>query len=669
MIGQLLSGRYRIIRTLAAGGMGQTYIAEDTQRPGNPRCVVKQLKPASGNTIFLTTARRLFSREAEILEQLGHHDQIPRLLAYFEQDEEFYVIQEFIDGQPLSVELAIGSRWTERQVIQFLQEILQLLEFVHSQNVIHRDIKPDNLIRRRQDGKLVLIDFGAVKQVRIQPLTTVGQTNITISIGTPGYMPTEQSKGKPCLSSDIYALGMIGIRALTGVHPSDLPEDDDGEVIWRDKAEVSDELAAVLTKMARYYHKRRYQSATEVLQALEPLIVAHGLTSNRSAPNFYQPPQIEANRNGFTAADKSEELLQRRFSVPSRLSQSEWQDVSTFISPTTPAGSDVAVAAPVPVVPATLTGPPPQRWKRIGLAAGLLGFALISGTLSYWYLQQRQALQPIQSLKAAENYDECIRQAEALSRQGNLLVKSLLGECYLSKAKLSADKGQFRDAIKIASAVPSGNPMYREARQAINQWTQQTLNIAEKEYQNGNLDTAIAIANTVPEDSQFFQSAQDSIKQWNQNWQTNEKYIERAQQALDERQWLTAIDAARQVTTTYWTEQAAGIIQEANAAIAAARPTLKPTQETPQPTPSSQSFDSIPRRSNRSMPQPTQTDPGEAPIFEVPNQDDSDASPTPEASPQPAPTQTPSEPSPTSDSATQQAPQNAPLVDVPNIFK
>ena len=294
MIGHLFSDRYKIINPLGAGGMGQTYVAEDTQRPGNPKCVVKQLKPASNDPNFLVTARRLFTGEAEILEKLGHHDQIPRLLAHFERDEEFYIVQEFIDGQPLSAELPLGQRWAEPQVVALLKDILVILESIHGQGVIHRDIKPDNIIRRKHDGKLVLIDFGAVKQIRMQQATAVGQVSVTVAIGTPGYMPTEQSSGKPRPSSDIYALGMVAIQALTGLFPSQLREDEDGEAIWRDQAEVSDGLATVLTTMTRHYFKHRYQSASEVLQALQDLE-----SPNLAANKGYTPTQA-ANNGGYT---------------------------------------------------------------------------------------------------------------------------------------------------------------------------------------------------------------------------------------------------------------------------------------------------------------------------------------------------------------------------------
>lgn len=273
MINKTLGGHYRVVQPLGEGGLAKTYIAEDHHRPGHPQCVVKCLKPASNDPNFLPKARELFNREAEILEELGKHDQVPRLLAYFEDNQEFYLVQELIAGHTLNTELPPGHHWSEGKVIELLQDVLPILTFVHSYGVIHRDIKPSNLIRRNSDSRLVLIDFGAVKQIR-EPVATL-QTPIaraTIAIGTEGYMPTEQVRGKPRLNSDIYALGMIGIQALTGIDPADLQEDADGEVIWRDQAQISDELAAILTKMVRYHFKDRYQLAIEVLKALQALV-------------------------------------------------------------------------------------------------------------------------------------------------------------------------------------------------------------------------------------------------------------------------------------------------------------------------------------------------------------------------------------------------------------
>jgi serine/threonine protein kinase len=160
--------------------------------------------------LALQAAKRLFNREAEVLYQLGNHNQIPRLFAHFEEEQEFYLVQEFIEGHELRQELPVGKKLSENFVIALLKEVLEILAFVHQQNVIHRDIKPSNLVRRKQDGKLVLIDFGAVKQFGTQVINSQGATSFTIAIGSPGYMPNEQIAGKPRFSSDIYAVGMLG---------------------------------------------------------------------------------------------------------------------------------------------------------------------------------------------------------------------------------------------------------------------------------------------------------------------------------------------------------------------------------------------------------------------------------------------------------------------------
>ncbi|MEH2375374.1 serine/threonine-protein kinase [Nostoc sp.] len=293
MLGQLLDGRYQVLQVLGRGGFGQTYIAQDNHRPGFPKCVVKHLKLVTRSLKFLETARRLFNSEAETLEQLGNHDQIPRLLAYFEDNQEFFLVQELIEGHTLKAELFPNQPWTENQIIQLLQQVLGILQFIHSQNVIHRDIKPDNIIRRQQDGKLVLIDFGAVKQVQSQLLTVPGQMGATIIIGTPGYMSTEQGQGRPRPNSDIYSLGMIAIQLLTGLHPINFEENPDtGEIYWQHQANVSSELASVLSKMVLHHFKHRYQSAAEVLGVLKELDTkVEAQSQSLQPPSFTQPPQ------------------------------------------------------------------------------------------------------------------------------------------------------------------------------------------------------------------------------------------------------------------------------------------------------------------------------------------------------------------------------------------
>jgi CHASE2 domain-containing sensor protein/tRNA A-37 threonylcarbamoyl transferase component Bud32 len=260
----LLDGRYQADRSLGSGGFGVTYLARDTKRPGKPQCVIKQLVPARRDPSFVSLARRLFNTEAEILAKLGHHAQIPHLLAYFEDRQEFYLVQEFIDGTPLDRELeGATAPWSEAKVLDLLRQLLPVLGFIHSQRVIHRDLKPGNIIRDRHHGKLVLIDFGAVKE--IQPQSTKEQDR-TIAIGTRGYTPPEQYAGQPNYTSDLYSLGTIAIEALTNTHPRYLPVDDNtGDLIWHDRVSIDPQLVRVLDKMVAYHFRDRYQSATAVL--------------------------------------------------------------------------------------------------------------------------------------------------------------------------------------------------------------------------------------------------------------------------------------------------------------------------------------------------------------------------------------------------------------------
>jgi len=277
MLGITLGNRYSIIRHLGGGGFAQTYLAEDKQLPGNHLCVVKQLKPQATDPETLQVARRLFDTEAQVLYKLGNHDRIPRLFAFFEENQEFYLVQEFIEGHDLSQEIIPPQGGTagvmqEDAVICILQELLEILDFVHQQNVIHRDVNPRNILRRDRDGKLVLIDFGAVKEITTQITNSQPKNSLSVSIGTPGYMPSEQAHGNPKLSSDIYAVGAIAIQFLTGINPHQMPRNPDTEeIIWQDKTSVSPEFAKILDKMVKYDFRQRYSSAGQTLQAIKEL--------------------------------------------------------------------------------------------------------------------------------------------------------------------------------------------------------------------------------------------------------------------------------------------------------------------------------------------------------------------------------------------------------------
>jgi len=268
----LLRDRYRVIQTLGQGGFGATFLAIDEQLPGKPNCVIKQLRPTATAPHVLDMARELFKREAETLGKIGNHPQVPRLLDYFEANQEFYLVQEYVSGSTLQQEIKKSGPLSEAGVKHFLSEILPVLDYIHNNRVIHRDIKPANVIRRAQDGRLVLIDFGAVKYQNPQQTASASeQTAFTsYAIGTPGFAPPEQMAMRPVPASDIYALGVTCIYLLTGKAPKDMDYDPaTGELMWQKYVHVSDHFASVLQKMLEVSVRHRYQSANEIFRALD----------------------------------------------------------------------------------------------------------------------------------------------------------------------------------------------------------------------------------------------------------------------------------------------------------------------------------------------------------------------------------------------------------------
>lgn len=266
-----LNNRYRILSSLGQGGFGATFLARDESLPGQPNCVIKQLRPNASDVNLMQMAQELFDREAKALGRMGDHPQIPGLLAYFRDAQSFYLVQEYVNGATLQQEVKRNGAFSEIAVKQFLSEILPLLDFIHSKKVIHRDIKPSNIIRRSYDGKLVLIDFGAVKDQVTQTLGDLGQTALTsYAIGTAGFAPPEQMAMRPIFASDIYALGVTCLYLLTGRSPKDLNYDPaTGMIYWQENVQVSERFGEILSKMLDVSVRHRYQTAAEVLKALD----------------------------------------------------------------------------------------------------------------------------------------------------------------------------------------------------------------------------------------------------------------------------------------------------------------------------------------------------------------------------------------------------------------
>ena len=264
----LLRERYQAVKLIGQGGFGRTFLAKDLDKPSKPYCVIKQFFPSAQGTNNIEKASELFAQEAERLEQLGKHPQIPELFAYFVTDDgRQYLVQEYIAGENLQSELENHGVYQESEVKELLIEILNILKFVHENQVIHRDIKPDNIIRRNSDQKLVLVDFGAAKYITSQSALNVTGT----VIGAAQYCSPEQARGKPIFASDLYSLGVTCIHLLTLVDPFQLFDISENDWAWRDylvNNPVSEQFGQVLDQLIAMGLKKRFANVEEVLNFL-----------------------------------------------------------------------------------------------------------------------------------------------------------------------------------------------------------------------------------------------------------------------------------------------------------------------------------------------------------------------------------------------------------------
>jgi serine/threonine protein kinase len=284
-VGQIIDNRYQIIRQLGQGGFGRTYLAEDKKK-SHETCVLKEFAPQVQQQQDLQKAKELFEREASVLKKL-QHPQIPRFHASLQVNtgtkDFFFLVQDYVDGdnfdQLLEQRRSQGKVFSEEEVITLLHQILPVLSYIHSKDVVHRDISPDNLIWRRSDNLPVLIDFGGVKQLPAsQGFWRTHLAGNNTLLGKKGYAPEEQLRqGQVFLSSDLYSLAVTALVLLTGQEPQKLYDSYQGVWYWGKEIRVSPKFESVLKKMVAYKPSDRYQRAEQILKDLP-------------SPNATQPP-------------------------------------------------------------------------------------------------------------------------------------------------------------------------------------------------------------------------------------------------------------------------------------------------------------------------------------------------------------------------------------------
>ncbi|MDJ0509733.1 MAG: bifunctional serine/threonine-protein kinase/ABC transporter substrate-binding protein [Crocosphaera sp.] len=271
---------YELIEELGSGGYGTTYLVHEHNF--NRQVVIKHIEPHTITSNVINKCQDIFEKEIFSLQQLGQHPQIPCLYNYFILENNFFLVQEFIDGHNFNQEIKPGNHWTDNQLITFLIEVLEILSFVHQQGIIHQDIKPSNLMRRKSDQKIFLIDFGATQEISILGEDDRGLIKPMFPVGTLNYMSPEQKHGSPRPGSDIYSLGIVAIQAITGLKPEAISQliDTPSLLSLLKGNGMSSALISLLTKMVSFHFNQRYQNADEVLTDIKKIVSKNSLISH-----------------------------------------------------------------------------------------------------------------------------------------------------------------------------------------------------------------------------------------------------------------------------------------------------------------------------------------------------------------------------------------------------
>lgn len=265
ILGSVIHSRYKLLERLSSKPNCAIYLAQDCDLPSQSLCILKKF------TSYSPESRQLFEKEALVLNQLRRHPQIPTLLAYFKENEDYYLVEEYIEGETIEEEIIKRGKWQENEVIKFLQEILDILSLVHDNKVVHCNLTPNHLISRKSNQKIVLINFGGIRQT--PQSDSIGERSSSEpSTDSIFYLAPEQGTGAPQFCSDVYTVGTICIQALTGLHPKKLKIDyNSGNIVWRNLVQISPQLGDFLDKMVWYDFRKRYQSAREALQELQKI--------------------------------------------------------------------------------------------------------------------------------------------------------------------------------------------------------------------------------------------------------------------------------------------------------------------------------------------------------------------------------------------------------------
>lgn len=552
---KLQAGKYSLDSVLGVGGFGITYLARDGL--GNP-VVIKTLNDTALRDARFEQFQQDFVNEALWLAK-STHPHVVQVHRVFQEAGRWCMVMEYIAGEDLASRVKKRGILSEAEALRYIQQVGDALSFMHQKGLLHRDVKPENVMLRSGRTEAVLLDLGIAREF------THNSTQVHTAILSNGYAPIEQYEyqARRGAYSDVYGLAATLYFVLTGEVPKDAQiraynllryHNDPLEPPQYFNPKISDQTNQAILSGMRVEGRDRPQSVLEWLK----LLPDHN-TVGTYAPEAYAPPRRAA-AHASIPPFRAEAAAQ---TLPEPGRRSEY--------------ATVALRPPAPIKPATAASTH-KSIRRLGLISGVIIASVLAGAgAAIWFVYQEAEanLAEIEQLQQSARYEECISRAgtipSAQPTYGD--AQDLLNQCaeeILNRARQFADAGQFKEAIEASNQIPATSAIGPTAQDLAEQWSQKLLQQATRLYQEeGKLDDAIKLARTIPQTTPTGRQIEETIANWQKEWQANDTALQAANAALESGDWNAAREQATALTTAHWQTQATEIINEAEAQLAA----------------------------------------------------------------------------------------------------
>lgn len=565
---KLQEGKYSLESVLGVGGFGITYLARDAI--GN-RVVIKTLNDTALRDPRFEQFQQDFVNEALWLAKCTH-PHVVQVHRIFQEAGLWCMVMEYIAGEDLSGRVKKRGILSEAEALQYIQQIGDALGFIHQKGLLHRDVKPENIMLRSGRAEAVLLDLGIAREF------TPNSTQVHTAILSNGYAPIEQYEyqARRGAYSDVYGLAATLYFVLTGEVPKDAQiraynllryHNDPLEPPQHFNPKISDRTNQAILAGMQVEASDRPQSVADWLNLLPDSDRVGTYAPEAYAPESYAPARRSGQQTGHQSIPPFQ-AASTAYTLPESLPQPG--NRSNFAT--------VALQSPAPVERGSASAPTHKPIRKVGLISGVIIASVLAGAgLAIWfvYREAEANLAEVEQLQASEQYEECINRAATIPEAQPTYnsAQDLLNQCaeaVLTQAEQMAEGGQFQEAIQTASKIPTDTAIGADAQTLTEQWSKELLQQATQLYQTeGKLEAAINLARTIPQTTPTGQKIEETIATWQKEWQTNEAALNEAREALEGGDWNAAKEKVATLTTDYWQAQATEITEEADYQIAA----------------------------------------------------------------------------------------------------